>query len=47
MLSKYKPISAEKVARAMVQISKMDFKGLRFSYKEINRLSDRLQSGNY
>ena len=48
MPSKYKPISAEKVARAMVQISKMDFKGVKiFHYKEINRLSDRLQSGNY
>ena len=48
MLSKYKPISAEKVARAMVQISKMDFKGVKiFHYKEINRLSDKLQSGNY
>ena len=48
MPSKYKPISAEKVARAMVQISKMNFKGVKiFHYKEINRLSDRLQSGNY
>ena len=48
MPSKYKPISAEKVARAMVQISKMDFKGVKiFHYKEINRLSDKLQSENY
>ncbi len=48
MLSKYKPVSAEKVARAMVQISKMDFKGVKiFHHKEINRLSDKLQSGNY
>ena len=48
MLSKYKPISAEKVARAMVQISKMDFKGIKiFHYKEINKLSDKLQSENY
>ena len=48
MPSKYKPISAEKVARAMVQISKMNFKGVKiFHYKEINKLSDKLQSGNY
>ena len=48
MPSKYKPISAEKVARAMVQISKMNFKGVKiFHYKEINRLSDKLQSENY
>ena len=48
MPSKYKPISAEKVARAMVQISKMNFKGVKiFHYKEINGLSDKLQSGNY
>ena len=48
MPSKYKPISAEKVARAMVQISKMNFKGVKIvHYKEINGLSDKLQSGNY
>ena len=47
MPSKYKPISAEKVARAMVQISKMNFKGVKIvHYKEINGLSDKLQSGN-
>ena len=45
--SKYKPISAEKVAIAMVQISKMNFKGVKiFHYKEINGLSDKLQSGD-
>jgi len=44
MPSKYKPISAEKVARAMVQISKMNFKGVKiFNYKEINELSNKLQ----
>ena len=48
MPSKYKPISAEKVARAMVQIYKMNFKGVKiFHYKELNRLSDKLQSENY
>ena len=48
MPSNYKPISAEKVARAMVQISKMNFKGVKiFHYKEINGLSDKLQRGNY
>ena len=48
MPSKYKPISAEKVARAMIQISKMNFKGIKiFHYKEINKLSDKLQSENY
>ena len=48
MPSKYKPISAEKVAIAMIQISKMNFKGIKiFHYKEINKLSDKLQSENY
>ena len=42
MPSKYKPISAEKVAKAMIQLSKTDSEGVKiFNYAEIINLLDK------
>ena len=42
MPSRYKPISAEKVARAMIQLSKTDSEGVKiFNYPEITDLLDK------
>tara|TARA_B100001250_G_C19553872_1_gene680261 strand:- start:125 stop:808 length:684 start_codon:yes stop_codon:yes gene_type:complete len=44
MPSKYKAINAEKVAKAMVQLSKKESKGVKiFHYKEIIDLSDEIE----
>ena len=42
MPSKYKPISAEKVAKAMIQLSKTESEGVKiFNYAEIINLLDK------
>ena len=47
MPSKYKPIEAKSVARAMAQLSKTETKGVKvFHYKEIVDLSNRLETLN-
>ena len=47
MPSKYKPIEAKNVARAMAQLSKTKTKGVKvFHYKEIVDLSNRLETLN-
>ena len=47
MPSKYKPIKATNVARAMAQLSKIKTKGVKvFHYKEIVDLSNRFETLN-